>query len=148
MKPSRRSTQSIESARPLRVSFPNMSVLHPCHHSLGSVSALGSHTSNTINEIIQQIGKGEKGKKMPIFCKPPPPSRSISLSLCCFLQYPPLVVGYKALLPWKCKRLCQHWLGWTWWKQPKDGPSADLPTLCLKILPWLDLTTQHRRVVE
>lgn len=69
------------------------------------------------------------GKKNASFLQPPP--------TLLFLQYPPLVVGYKVLLPWKCKRLCQHWLGWKWWKRPKDSPSADLPTLCLHFFPRL-----------
>lgn len=84
--------------------------------------------------------KGKKGG-MPLFCNLPPPDLALS-----FLFSPPLVVGYKTLLPWKCKRLCQHWLGWTWWKQPKDGPSADLPTLCMKFFPGL--ISQVANIVE
>lgn len=64
----------------------------------------------------------EGGGGMP---QPPPPLPSPSSLL--FLRYPPLVVSYKVLLPWKCKRLCQHWLGWMWWKRPKDGPLGRSP---------------------
>lgn len=76
--------------------------------------------------------KGGRGRRreMPLFC-------NLSPLLLLFIQYSPLVVGFKAPLPWKCKRLCQHWLGWMWWKWPKDGPSAELPTLCSHFFPGL-----------
>lgn len=126
MEHSRRSTQSMESARPLRVSFPNRRVLDPCHHSLGSVSALGSRTSNAVNEIIQKIGK--EGGKMLLFCNLSPPL---------FLT----AVFFSIHLSWWAIKRCYHGnargrvsIGWAVCDEngPRTAPSADLSTPCLQ----------------
>lgn len=105
---SERSHRSTESSRSRTQSFHYRWYSIPCCQCQQT-------SSNAAGEIIRDARR-KKSKRLFLI--------SLSLatfSLGCFLSIH-LLWGYKALLPWKCKRLCWDWPALEWWKRLEDGP--------------------------
>lgn len=137
---------SIDTKQSVNISFPNTIIPASNIRALLFNPQRTQMSSSAASEITRGTRRRRKKSKRLFLI-------SLSLatfSLGCFLSIH-LLWGYKALLPWKCKRLCWYWPGWEWWKRLEDGPltavlvSGPAPSCSSRLTDSHSIESERRR---